>query len=98
MVNLGKEPELVTAYQFGRLARVPGFSKVSSAFKPDVEICFKNMQRKYDCQSLDIHAFFDAIEVLSQKIYKNYSEEGVLEVSECLEMFLAEALPFFQAV
>jgi len=56
------------------------------------------MQRKYDCQSLDIHAFFDAIEVLSQKIFKQHSEEGIVEVSECLEMFLAEALPFFQAV
>ena len=49
MAAAGKEPELVTAYQFGRLARVPGFTKVSAAFKPDVEICFKNMQRKYDC-------------------------------------------------
>lgn len=56
------------------------------------------MQRKYDCQSLDIHAFFDAIEILSCKIYKQVSEDGHVEVSECLEMFLAEALPFFQAV
>jgi len=49
MASAGKEPELVTAYQFGRLARVPGFTKVSTAFKPDVDICFKNMQRKYEC-------------------------------------------------
>ena len=49
MASAGKEPELVTAYQFGRPARVPGFTKVSTAFKPDVDICFKNMQRKYEC-------------------------------------------------
>ena len=95
MAAAGKEPELVTGYQFGRLSRVPGFTKVSAAFKPDVEICFKNMHRKYDCQSLDIHAFFDAIEILSQKIFKQVNEEGKVEVAECLEMFLAEALPFF---
>ena len=56
------------------------------------------MQRKYDCQSLDIHAFFDAIEVLSQKIFKQQNEDGIVEVSECLDMFLAEAVPFFQTV
>ena len=48
------------------------------------------MQRKYDCQGLDLHAFFDAIEALSKKIYK---EEEVFE--NCLCQFLDAALPFF---
>jgi hypothetical protein len=54
------------------------------------------MTRKYDCQSLDIYQFFEAIESLSQKIFKpNYEGEGELGLDECLEMFLAEAIPFF---
>jgi len=54
MSTAGKEAERVTAYQFSRLARVPGFAKVNQFFKADLEISFKNIQRKYDVQSLDL--------------------------------------------
>ena len=94
--NAGKEPERVTSYQFSRLARVPGFGKANQFFKADLEISFKNMTRKYECTSLDIFAFFEAIEHLSQKIFKpNFEGEGELGMDECLEMFLHEALPYF---
>jgi len=49
------------------------------------------MQRKHDSVALDLHAFFDAIEYLSKKIYK---EEEVFEI--CLAQFLDAALPFFE--
>lgn len=62
-----------------------------------MEIIYKNLIRKYDCSSLDIHAFFDGCEALSQKIFKpNYEGEGELGLDECLEMFLNDALPFFK--
>jgi hypothetical protein len=44
---------------------VPEYSKAGSYFKADIEIVFKNLQRKHDCTHLDIYAFFEAIEVLS---------------------------------
>ena len=49
------------------------------------------MQRKYECVALDLHAFFDAIEQLSKKIYK---DEEVFET--CLSQFLDAAVPFFE--
>ena len=69
---------------------MPGFAKVSPFFKADLDICLKNMQRKYDSPTLDLYAFFDAVEALSQKIYK---EESLLEA---VKMFLEEAIPFFE--
>lgn len=90
MCKTGKASDQVTLFQFSRLARVPEFARVNQFFKADLDICFKNMQRKYDCQGLDLHAFFDAIESLSKKIYK---DEDVFE--DCLAQFLDAALPFF---
>lgn len=49
MCASGKEPGFVTAYQFSRLARIPNLAKKDQSFKADLEIQFKNMQRKYDC-------------------------------------------------
>jgi len=54
MSTAGKEAERVTPYQFNRLARVPGFGKVNQFFKADLEISFKNTQRKYEVQSLEL--------------------------------------------
>ena len=51
--------------------KVPAFSKIGSYFKADIEIVFKNLQRKHDCNFLDLYAFFEAVETLSQKIYKD---------------------------
>jgi len=49
------------------------------------------MQRKHDCSALDLQAFFDAVEYLSKKIYK---DEEVFET--CLVNFLDAAVPFFE--
>ena len=73
------------------MARVPEFAKVNQFFKADLDICYKNMARKYDTSALDLHAFFDAIEQLSQKIYK---EEEDFESS--LDLFLEAAITFFE--
>jgi len=49
------------------------------------------MQRKHDSVALNLDAFFDAIEALCKKIYK---DEDVFE--NCLSMFLDAAIPFFE--
>jgi len=49
------------------------------------------MQRKHDCVSLNLDGFFDAIEALCKKIYK---DEEVFET--CLSNFLDAAIPFFE--
>ena len=49
------------------------------------------MARKYDTAALDLHAFFDAIEQLSQKIYKD--EE---DFESSLDLFLDAAITFFE--
>lgn len=91
MVKTGKPSEAVTLFQFSKLSRVPEFGKVNQFFKADLDICFKNMQRKHDCVALDLHAFFDAIEYVSQKIYK---DEAKFE--DCLVQFLDAAIPFME--
>jgi hypothetical protein len=56
------------------------------------------MQRKHDCQCLDIHSFFEVLETLSVKVFrvKVQSEDEVeMTVAECLELFLNEAIPYF---
>ena len=60
------------------------------------------MQRKYDCQSLDLHSFFEAIEVIAIKLFRpplpKDNQEDPQEqatLGECLSQFLAEAAPFF---
>ena len=64
--------------------------KANQFFKADLDICFKNMQRKYDTPSLDLYAFFDAVEALAAKIYK---DEPLIDA---VTMFLDEAIPFFE--
>ena len=91
MIKTGKASEAVTLFQFSKLARVPEFARVNQFFKADLDICFKNMQRKHDCVALDLHAFFDAIEYLSKKIYKD--EE---EFEPCLTQFLDATIPYFE--
>jgi len=91
MVKQGKASEAVTLFQFSRLARVPEFTRMNQFFKADLEICFKNMQRKHDCQALSLDGFFDAVEYLSKKVYKD--EE---DFEECLTQFLDAAIPFFE--
>ena len=55
----------ISLFQFSRLSRVPQFSKVNQFFKADLDICFKNAQRKHDTPALDIHAFFEVVESLA---------------------------------
>lgn len=49
------------------------------------------MQRKHDCNALDLHGFFDGIESLCKKIYK---DEDVFET--CLTQFLDAAIPYIE--
>ena len=60
------------------------------AFKGDLDAYFKNFQRKHDMSHMDIQSFFDAIEYLSKKYYKNEEEMSHYDcVNEFLEMCLA---------
>ena len=94
MLSTGKAgQESVTLFQFSKLARVPGFSKVNQFFKADLDICFKNAQRRHEMAALDIHAFFEAIENLAAKIYKD--EE---EFADALELFLDNAIAHFEGL
>jgi hypothetical protein len=66
------------------------------------------LKKKYECDSLEIHAFFDALENISQKIYrplqkpakakeeKADDEEDVISNYDCLDQFLNEAIPYFE--
>mgnify|MGYP001282011829 FL=1 len=63
-----KDPEMkgkISLFQFSRFHKVPEFNKIGNYFKADIEIVFKNLQRKHDCNCIDIYGFFEAIEVLS---------------------------------
>jgi len=55
----------ISLFQFSRFHKVPEFGKAGSYFKADLEIVFKNLQRKHDCNYIDIYGLFEAIEVLS---------------------------------
>lgn len=91
MSAAGKEPDHVTQYQISRLARISSFTKLSQSFKADLEICMKNVQRKHDCQHFDIHAFFEFVESIATKTFK----QGEVSLLDCLELFLAEAQALF---
>ena len=71
---------------------MPEFGKVGSYFKADLEIVFKNLQRKHDCNYLDIYALFEAIEVLSQKVYKDEDRSYGENIAE----FIEKSLAFFE--
>ena len=91
-----KDPDLrgrLSLFQFSRFHKVPEFSKVGSYFKADLEIAFKNMQRKYDSPSLDIYSFFETVETLAQKIYKDYEDSTY---GERIEWFLDASLEYFE--
>ena len=97
MAQAGKEPDLITKDQFNRVGRITAFGKMNQFFKADLDICFKNMLKKYDCQFLDIHAFFELLETVSIKIFRaKPSDDDELSVSECLDQFLTEAIPFYE--
>lgn len=58
---------------------------------------FKNLQKKYDTHTLGVEAFFEAIEVLVRKIYKDeVDEEGNFDFSTHLETFLEITEEFFE--
>lgn len=71
---------------------MPEFGKVGSFFKADLEITFKNLQKKYDTNFIDLYAFFEAIEVLSQKLYKDQED---LSYGDKVGLFLEAGLNFF---
>ena len=77
---------------------MPEFGKTGgSYFKADLELVFKNLQKKYECVCLDIYAFFDACEILAQKIYKEQvNEDGQSLYGENVETFLDTSIEFFE--
>ena len=80
-------------FQFSRLNKVPEFGKQGSFFKADLEIVFKNLQRKYECVYLDIYAFFEAIEKLSEKVYKDQEE---MTFGDKIKEFIERGVEFFE--
>ena len=86
----------ISMFQFSRLYKVPEFSKLGSYFKADLEIVFKQLLVKYDLQhnALDLYAFFDAIEILTTKIYKNQSEDTTY--GDNIYSFLEATTTFFE--
>ena len=82
----------ISLFQFSRFHKVPEFGKVGSYFKADIEIVFKNLQRKYDSNYIDIYGFFEAIEVLSQKVYKDEDRSYGENIAE----FIEKSLIFFE--
>jgi hypothetical protein len=83
----------ISNFQFSRLTKVPSFSKLGSYFKADLEMVFKSLQKKYEVQFLDIYGFFDAIEILSAKIYKDQEEMSYLDK---VSAFIGETTEFFE--
>jgi hypothetical protein len=71
---------------------VPEFGKLGSYFKADLEIVFKNLQRKFDCTYIDIYAFFEAVEVLAQKVYKDQEDNSF---KDNIEAFLDAGVEYF---
>ena len=59
---------------------------------------FKMLQKKYDCVALDIYGFFEAIERIVEKLYKDqmHDEEGNSLFGENLTEFLDISLEWFE--
>ena len=96
LTGIKKDADLkgrLSLFQFSRFYKVPEFNKVGSYFKADLEIAFKNMQRKYDSPAIDIYSFFETVEILAQKIYKEYEESTY---GEKIEWFLDAAVEYFE--
>ena len=73
MIGNGKSYETISLYQFQKLFK-PLTGK-TNLIKPDFDIVYKNILRKYECNVMDLYAFFDALEVLANKAFKdNFSE------------------------
>ena len=70
---------------------MPQLNRIGSFFKVDIELVFKTLQRKHDQNYLDMFAFFEAIEILSQKVYKDGSSLG-----EKVRMLLEDSLAYFE--
>lgn len=85
----------ISMFQFSRLYKVPEFGKLGSYFKADLEIVFKQLLIKHDLQhnSLDLYSFFEAIEILTSKIYKKDEDTTF---GDNLTQFLDAAVPFFE--
>ena len=76
---------------------MPEFEKLGSYFKTELAQLFKHLQEKYAYASLGIEAFFESVEVLVRKIYKdNVDEEGNFSLEENLESFLDTTIEFFE--
>lgn len=74
---------------------MPEFSKLGSYFKADLEIVFKQLLVKYDLQHncIDLYSFFEAIEILTQKIYKTNEETSF---GDNITTFLDATLTYFE--
>lgn len=93
-----KDPELharITQFQFLRITKVPEFAKEGSYFKADLEILYKAMLKKYDTTAIDIYAFFEAMEKICVKLYKD-TGEGEMTHAEKIKAFLDSSIPFFE--
>lgn len=93
-----KDPDMrdrISMFQFARLHKVPEFGKLGSYFKADLELVFKNMIIKYDLKNnhIDLYGFFEAIEILASKIYK---EETDNTQGDNIGQFLDAAMVFFE--
>jgi len=49
------------------------------------------LQKKHDSTLIDIYAFFEAVEILAQKVYKDQESE----YGENINQFLDAAIEFF---
>ena len=78
---------------------MPEFQKLGSYFKTELDQIYKNLQKKHECSSLGIEGFFEAVEILVSKTYKDeVDEEGNADPGANLEAFLEVTEPFFEAL
>ena len=87
-----KDGDQITLFLFQKLCKVPGFlSKIGSGgiMKADYDILFKTVTKKYEVQTMDIYCFFEAVETLSQKIFKD-AETLEQALEKFLELAIAE--------
>ena len=91
-----KDPEVrdkITLFQFSRFYKVPSCNQIGNFFKAELEQVFKNLAKKNDSTCLDIFAFFQAIEILSQKVYKDYEDATY---QDQIKWFIEESTEFFE--
>ena len=61
--------------------------------KADYDILYKNVVKRYELVTMDIYAFFDAIETLCWKIFKDAET-----LEEALLKFLDAAIPEYEKI